>query len=70
MYQGPLTLDHDGRMDAADAAVSGGASVTPGVCPFTVGKPIESLEIPHEFDEMLGPYDATQQQPVPSDADP
>jgi uncharacterized protein YqjF (DUF2071 family) len=27
-------------MDAADAAVSGGASVTPGVCPFTVDKPI------------------------------
>ena len=27
-------------MDAADAAVSGGASVTPGVCPFTVDRPI------------------------------
>ena len=39
-------------------------------CRFTVGKPIESLEIPQEFDEMLGPYDAAQAQPVPNDADP
>ena len=39
----PGTADtgaHDARMDAADSAVSGGASVTPGVCPFTVDRPI------------------------------
>ena len=34
------TLAHDGRMDAADAAVSGGTGVTPGACPFTVDRPI------------------------------
>jgi acyl-CoA thioester hydrolase len=38
-------------------------------CRFTVGKPIESLEIPKEFDAMLGPYDAVQEQPAASDAD-
>lgn len=38
-------------------------------CRFTVGKPIESLEIPKEFDAMLGPYDAAQEQPAASDAD-
>jgi hypothetical protein len=27
-----------------------------------VGRPIESLEIPIEFDEMLGPYDAAQNE--------
>lgn len=30
-------------------------------CRFTVGKPIESLEIPTQFDDMLGPYDAAQE---------
>jgi acyl-CoA thioester hydrolase len=30
-------------------------------CRFTVGKPIQSLEIPAKFDEMLGPYDAAQE---------
>jgi YbgC/YbaW family acyl-CoA thioester hydrolase len=38
-------------------------------CRFTVGKPIESLEIPKEFDVMLGPYDAAQEQTAASDAD-
>jgi YbgC/YbaW family acyl-CoA thioester hydrolase len=38
-------------------------------CRFTVGKPIESLEIPEEFDEMLGPYDAAQETAT-SDAEP
>ncbi|HXY35896.1 MAG TPA: thioesterase family protein [Planctomycetaceae bacterium] len=39
-------------------------------CRFTVGKPIESLEIPKEFDEMLGPYDAAQEEAAAGDADP
>jgi acyl-CoA thioester hydrolase len=39
-------------------------------CRFTVGKPIESLEIPPQFDEMLGPYDAAQDQAATREADP
>ena len=33
-------------------------------CRFTVGQPIQSLEIPAKFDEMLGPYDAAQEEPA------
>ena len=33
-------------------------------CRFTVGQPIQSLEIPAKFDEMLGPYDFTQAEPT------
>jgi len=29
-----------------------------------VGQPIQSLEIPAKFDEMLGPYDAAQEEQV------